>query len=165
MQDGRYAEFYDTTWRRVVTYLYAVSGDLSTAQDLAQEAYARAWQRWGTVGTYADPEAWVRTVGYRLCLNRWRTARNRLKAYRRHGPADAAPAPSENTVALVAALRELPPEQRDAIALHHLLDLPVDEVARQTGASVNTVKARLARGRRRLADLLGAEPASEASRA
>ncbi len=165
MQDGRYAEFYDTTWRRVVTYLYAVSGDLSTAQDLAQEAYARAWQRWGTVGTYADPEAWVRTVGYRLCLNRWRTARNRLKAYRRHGPADAAPAPSENTVALVAALRELPPEQRDAIALHHLLDLPVDEVARQTGTSVNTVKARLARGRRRLADLLGAEPASEASRA
>ncbi len=165
MQDGRYAEFYDSTWHRVVTYLYAVSGDLSTAQDLAQEAYARAWQRWSTVGQYADPEAWVRTVGYRLCLNRWRKARNRLRAYRRHGAADDAPAPSEDTVALVAALRELPPEQRDAIALHHLLDLPVDDVARQTGVSPNTVKARLTRGRRRLAELLGTDPASEATRA
>lgn len=84
MHDRRYTEFYEGTWHRVLTYLYAVSGDRSTAQDLAQEAYARAWQRWDTVGEYADPEAWVRTVGYRLCLNRWRKARNRLKAYRGH---------------------------------------------------------------------------------
>jgi RNA polymerase sigma-70 factor (sigma-E family) len=161
VQDDGYAEFYEHTWHRMVTYLYAVSGDRSTAQDLAQEAYARAWQRWGTVGQYSDPEAWVRTVGFRLCLNRWRRARNRLKAYRRYGPADPAGAPSENTVALVTALRSLPTEQRDAIALHHLLDLPVDEVARQTGVSVNTVKSRLARGRLKLAELLRTELASE----
>lgn len=157
MHDQRYAEFYGSTFRRVVTYLYAVSGNLTDAQDMAQEAYARAWQRWATVSAYDDPEAWVRTVGYRLCLNRWRKARNRLKAYRTHGVEDSAAAPSENTVALVAALRSLDAHHRQAIVLHHLLDLPVDEVARQTGAPVGTVKARLARGRRKLADLLGTD--------
>jgi RNA polymerase sigma-70 factor (ECF subfamily) len=55
----------------VVTFLYAINGDLGEAQDAAQEAYARAWQRWRTLESYADPEAWVRSVGYRLALSRW----------------------------------------------------------------------------------------------
>jgi RNA polymerase sigma-70 factor (ECF subfamily) len=57
-------------------------------------------------------------------------------------------------VALVAALRRLPEEQRRAIVLHHLADLPVAEVAAETGAPIGTVKARLSRGRAALALLL-----------
>jgi RNA polymerase sigma-70 factor (ECF subfamily) len=152
-----FAEFYQGTWRRIVTFVYAMSGDLAEAEDLAQEAYARTWSRWSTVRGYADPESWVRTVAYRLFISRWRKMRNRLAAYRRHGPADPADPPSEDTVALVAALRELPDVQRHAIVLHHLLDLPVAEIARQTGTSENTVKARLVRGRRAIAKELGTE--------
>jgi len=146
--------FYRTTRHRVVTTLYALTGDLGTAQDAAQEAYARAWQRWSQLADYDDPEAWVRTVARRICLSAWRKARNGYKAYRRHGTAPPAGAPGDDTMALVAALRRLPTEQRVAIALHHLLDLPVAEVARETGTSVSTVKSRLARGRRTLSALL-----------
>jgi RNA polymerase sigma-70 factor (ECF subfamily) len=153
--DDGFEEFYQTTRHRVVTMLYALSGNLADAQDACQEAYARAWQRWDTVASYGDPEAWVRTVGYRLALNRLRKIRNSLTAYRRHGPVPDAGPPSETTVALIAALRELPEEQRLAIVLHHLLDLSVADVAAQTGANVNTVKARLVRGRRALAQRLG----------
>ncbi|GAA4471480.1 sigma-70 family RNA polymerase sigma factor [Phytohabitans houttuyneae] len=152
--DG-FEDFYLGTRHRVVTFLYAMGGDRAEAQDAAQEAFLRAWQRWSTVARYDDPEAWVRTVGYRLCVNRWRKVRNRMVAYQRHGPQPPAPPPSEDTVALVDALRRLPEPERLAIALHHLLDLPVAEVAAQTGAPVNTVKSRLARGRRTLATLLG----------
>jgi RNA polymerase sigma-70 factor (ECF subfamily) len=152
-----FEEFYVGTRHRVVTFLYAMGGDLTEAQDAAQEAYARAWQRWHVVGEYADPEAWVRLVGYRLLVNRWRKARSRADAHLRHGPQRPAPAPGEDTVLLVRALRGLPERQRVAIALHHLLDLPVEEVARQLGISVNTVKAQLARGRRALAVYLGAD--------
>lgn len=155
--DDGFEEFYVSTRQRLVAFLFALGGDLPDAQDVAQEAYARTWQRWSTVESYGDPEAWLRTVAYRLLSNRWRKARNRITAYRRHGTQAPVEAPSENSLALVTALRELPAAQREAIVLHHLLDLPVTEVAFQTGVPVNTVKARLARGRRTLATLLSTD--------
>jgi RNA polymerase sigma-70 factor (sigma-E family) len=163
--EDAFEDFYQSTRHRTVTVLYALGGDLHEAQDAAQEAYARAWQRWDRIGGYDDPEAWVRTVGHRLLMNRWRKIRNGFAAYRRHGPADPTAGPSEDGVALVTALRRLPADQRTAIVLHHLLDLPVADVARQTGAPPNTVKARLARGRRALAELLGTTLPEEVSNA
>jgi RNA polymerase sigma-70 factor (sigma-E family) len=163
--DDGFEEFYRTTRHRVVTVLYALSGDLSEAQDAAQEAYVRAWQRWQRISGYGDPEAWVRTVGYRLLINRWRKIRNGLAAYRRHGPDPPFGPPSVNTVALVAALRRLPDEQRRAIVLHHLADLSVAEIAAQTDTPTGTVKARLARGRRALAELLDSTLPEEVSNA
>lgn len=153
--ESSFEGFYQASRHRVVTMLYALGGDLAEAQDAAQEAYARAWQRWAKISTYEDPEAWVRTVGYRLLMNRWRKVRNSLAAYRRHGATGITDPPSENVVALVTALRQLPEEQRYAIVLHHLMDLPVVDVAAQTEVSINTVKSRLARGRKSLAKLLG----------
>ncbi|MGC5018933.1 SigE family RNA polymerase sigma factor [Micromonospora sp. DT47] len=163
--DDGFEEFYRTTRHRVVTVLYALGGDLSEAQDAAQEAYARAWQRWNTISGYGDPEAWVRTVGHRLLINRWRKIRNGVTAYRRHGVAPSVGPPSENTVALVTALRQLPAEQREAIVLHHLADLSVAEIAAQTDTPTGTVKARLSRGRRALAELLDTTLPEEVSNA
>jgi RNA polymerase sigma-70 factor (sigma-E family) len=156
-----FEDFYEGTRHRVVTFLLAMTGDRVEAQDAAQEAYVRAWQRWSAISAYDDPEAWVRTVGYRLCVNRWRKARNRIKADRRHGAAAPVAPPGDDTVALIDALRKLPAAEREAIALYHLLDLPVAEVATRTGTPVNTVKARLARGRRTLGSLLGAQLSGE----
>ncbi|MFI7608570.1 SigE family RNA polymerase sigma factor [Micromonospora sp. NPDC049366] len=153
-RDDGFEEFYRATRHRVVTVLYALGGDLAEAQDAAQEAYVRAWQRWTKISGYGDPEAWVRTVGYRLLVNRWRKMRNGLAAYRRQGGDVSVGPPSENTVALVTALRRLPEEQRQAIVLHHLADLSVAEIAAQTNTPTGTVKARLARGRKALAALL-----------
>ena len=151
--DG-FDEFYRGTRVRVLQFLYAACGDIGEAQDAAQEAYTRAWQRWGTVGRSADPEAWIRVVGWRIIANGWRKQRGRLVAYRRHGPPDPTPAPGDDTVALVAALKVLPSEQRIAVVLHHILDLPVEAIATETSVPVGTVKARLARGRRMLATLI-----------
>ncbi|MBE1485988.1 sigma-70 family RNA polymerase sigma factor [Plantactinospora soyae] len=148
-------DFYQSTRHRVVTVLYALGGNMADAQDAAQEAYARAWQRWSKVGGYADPEAWVRTVARRIQLNRWRKLRNGLRAYRRHGVDPAVPPPSENATALVAALRQIPADQREAIVLHHMVDMSVAEVATHLGAPVGTIKSRLVRGRKALAELVG----------
>jgi RNA polymerase sigma-70 factor (ECF subfamily) len=147
-------EFYRETRERLLAYLYAAGGDLTEAQDAAQEAYARAWQRWSSVSTMANPEAWVRTVGWRVLASRWRKLRGRTSAYQRHGAPQPMPGPSEDTVMLVTALRRLPAEQRLAIVLHHVVGLPVASVAAETGVPVGTVKARLSRGRRALAALL-----------
>src|SRR6266498_3503171 len=67
------------------------------------------------------------------------------------------PAVSEDAVALIEALRCLPVRHRQALVLHYLLDLPVEEAARTLGVPAGTLKSWLARGRKALAAQLGEE--------
>ena len=146
--------FYLTTSARLVRQLALLTGDLGEAEDVTQEAYARAWLAWPEVRDYASPEAWVRTVARRLAVSRWRRMRNATLAWARHGSPAEPRELDPSHVALVAALGRLPHRQRVAVVLHHLADLPVEEVARETGASVSAVKQQLVRGRAALAGLL-----------
>ncbi len=156
---AQFDEFYRGTARRLVTQVYALTGDLAEAQDCVHEAYARAWQRWRTVGGYHDPGAWVRTVAFRLAVSRWRRARSAARAWGRHGPPAPLPAPSPDTTALVDALRTLPENQRRAIVLHYLADRPLDAIAAELDVPVGTVKSWLSRGRAALAQRLGRDHA------
>jgi RNA polymerase sigma-70 factor, ECF subfamily len=147
--------FYLASRDRLLHALYAMTGDLAEAQDVVQEAYARAWQRWSSVSSYDDPAAWVRTVAWRLAVSRRRKARNRIgAALRLHATASPVTEPSPDTAVIVAALRRLPDAQRRALALHYLCDLSVDAVAAETGVSAGTVKSRLSRGRIALAAVM-----------
>ena len=146
--------FYVGTSRRLLHQMYAMTGNVADAQELVQEAYARAWQRWSSVSAYDDPQAWVRTVAWRLAASRWRKTKNGVTAMLRHGPPAHTPEPSIDNVALVAALREIPEVQRRTIVLHHLVGLSVAEVAHELRVPEGTVKARLSRGRAALAQLL-----------
>jgi RNA polymerase sigma-70 factor (sigma-E family) len=147
--------FYTATVRRVVLYLYAASGDRAEAQDIAQEAFVRAWQHWAKVADYEDPEAWVRAVAWRLMANRWRGLRRWVAARARMGPPpETTGSPSPDRVAIVDAVQHLPRAQRQVVALHYLLDMPVNEIAASTGTPVGTVKVRLSRARATLARLL-----------
>ena len=149
-----FSAFYDATWRRTVAVAYAMTGDLSTAEDLAQEAYSRAWPRWSTLRSYDDPGAWVRQVTSRLAVSRWRRTKTAMNFLARTRHPDVAAPPDETSVLLVEALRTLPEAQRRALVLHHLGELPVAEVARIEGCPEGTIKARLSRGRAALAELL-----------
>ena len=154
--------FYNATRGRLLHQMYAMTGNLADAQDCVQEAYARAWQHWSKVSSHVNPEAWLRTVAWRVAASRWRKVKNGLAAMARHGPPSHAPEPSTDNVVLVEALKGIPEAQRRAIVLHHLVGLSVDEVARETGVASGTVKARLSRGRTALAALLReADPRGE----
>jgi RNA polymerase sigma-70 factor (ECF subfamily) len=102
----------------------------------------------------------VRTVAYRLKVSAWRSAVRRVAAHRRFGVQPDVPGLNADHVAVVAALRQLPEAQRRAIVLHHMVGLTVEEVAAEVQAPSGTVKARLARGRAKLASLL-ADPETE----
>jgi RNA polymerase sigma-70 factor (ECF subfamily) len=143
-------EFYAATAKRMVAVVYAVTGDLNEAEDAVQEAYARAWQRWAKLIEEGDPGPWVRAVALRLAVSTWRKTRSRILAHFRHGPPSDTPDLAPDRVALVAALRTLGGDQRTAVVMHHLLDLPVEEIARETGVSTAVVRSRLSRGRKAL---------------
>ena len=159
--DG-FEQFYAASSARVLRALHALTGDLAEAQDVVQEAYARAWQRWPTIRAYDVPEAWVRQVAWRLAVSRARRAKVGLGKLRRHGLPPDVPGLEPDHVALVTALREIPAEQRRAVVLHHLVGLSVAEIATECGVPDGTVKARLSRGRKALAVLLREEETSRA---
>ena len=141
---------------RLARYAYGLTGNATAAQDLTQEAYARAWQRWRTVQACDEPEAWLRVVVTRLATDRWRRHKVHRAVSAALRPPEPAPPPSETTVLLVAALRTLPMPHRRAIVLHYLLDRSVADIATEMETNVNTVKSWLSRGRASLAAFLGA---------
>lgn len=150
--EQQFAAFYDASFGRTVACVYALTGDRGEAEDVAQEAYVRAWPRWRSLQTYDDPSAWVRQVACRVAVSRWRRTRTALShVARQRGRDQQVPPPGDDTVALIAALSQLPEAQRRALVLHHVGDLPVAEIARLESVAVGTVKARLSRGRAALA--------------
>ena len=112
-----------------------------------------------------DPGAWVRQVATRQAISRWRRGRTAHRFLSRSRPPEDAPAPDENTVALVTALRALPEAQRRALVLHHLAGFTVAEIAAQERCPEGTVKARLSRGRAALVPLLDGTPNGEPTHA
>ncbi|MEU1603544.1 SigE family RNA polymerase sigma factor [Micromonospora matsumotoense] len=154
-------EFYRSTSARTLRYGHGVAGDHGEAQDLVQEAYARAWRQWGRLAGHPAPEAWLRLVVSRLAADRFRRLRSWRTAISRAGPLPDVRPPGEDTVLLVAALRQLPANQRQALALHYLFDMPVEEIAREVRVPSGTVKSWLSRGRSRLAELLPGVSAKE----
>ena len=157
MADNGFAAFYAGSYRRLLGQLFAVTGDLAEAENVVQEAYARAFARWSRVGGYDLPEAWVRRVAINLAAMADRSLRRRARALLRLGPPPVVPELSPELIDLHDALRALPLGQRQVIVLHHLVGLPVEEVARELRLAPGTVKSRLARGRAAMAGSLDHE--------
>jgi RNA polymerase sigma-70 factor, ECF subfamily len=158
VSDDSFASFYTASYHRLLGQLFAVTGDLAEAENVLQEAYARAFVRWSRVRAYDLPEAWVRRVALNLAGMAAKRLRRRAAALLRLGPPPVVPELSPDLLDLNDALRALPLGQRQVIVLHHLVGLRVDEVARELRLSTGTVKSRLARGRRALAAFLAADP-------
>jgi RNA polymerase sigma-70 factor (sigma-E family) len=155
------AELYHTSFRRLVTQLYAFTTDLTEAQDVVQEAFARALARPRGLSDVDVPEAWLRTVAINVVRRRWRRRQLLDAILLRDRPVQqlVAAAPGPERADVRDALATLPRIYREVIVLHYLADLPVDEVAGLLEVPVGTVKSRLSRGRTALAARLAGYPA------
>ncbi|WP_188111144.1 sigma-70 family RNA polymerase sigma factor [Nocardioides antri] len=148
------AQLYAAACPRLIGLLTVVGGSRADAEEVAQEAFVKLLQRWSTVREYDDPEMWLRTVAVRMLVSRHRRHRvARLALPRLAGPdlEHADPGGTDDLIDLASAIARLPIDQRAVLVLHHLVDRPVDEVARVLKVPVGTVKSRLARARAALA--------------
>ena len=145
--DDDFATLYAAAYIRLVRVVTVACGSQADAEEVVQEAFVRLLPRWPRVRDYADPEAWVRGAAFRLLSNRRRA---RLAAERTWGryagrTHDGGP-PDGDRVDVARALAALPVQQRHVVVLHHLVGLPVEQIAAELKVPVGTVKSRLSRG-------------------
>ena len=84
-ESGSFTDFYAATVDRLLGQLYPVTGDLHEAEEVVQEALARASVRWTWLRDYNAPEAWVRRVAMNLAADRARKLRRQASTTRRVG--------------------------------------------------------------------------------
>jgi RNA polymerase sigma-70 factor (sigma-E family) len=149
--------FVDREYPQLVRALALYCGDLGVAEELAQDAFARAYQRWGRVGRYERPDAWVHRVAFNLARSWFRRRYAERRAYARHGPgAHQLDEPDgADTHAVRAAVVALPDRQREAIVHRYFLGRSVAETAEILGVSDGAVKAATFKAIRNLRDELG----------
>lgn len=149
-----------------------VLGDASAAEDVAQEACLRLQTSLADFRGEAEVGTWLYRVTLNLCRDHLRRVRRRPDHV---DVAEAGPAPAlrvEPTVersldaartraTVRAALDRLPAEQKEAVVLRFLDDLPYAEIARRTGAPPGTVASRVFRGLERLGRDLAPRPSEE----
>ncbi len=148
------------------------TGHREDAADALQEAMISAYSRLGEFRGDAMVTTWLHRIVVNASLDRLR--RNKVRAaqplpddleeYAGRGAVVADSADphdpeleavrSDQRSAVLAALSELPPDQRAALVLVDMEGYPVEEVARMLGCPTGTVKSRCARGRQRLAAIL-----------
>jgi RNA polymerase sigma-70 factor (ECF subfamily) len=129
------------------------------ADDLVQETLTRAWQSRSSFQPGTNARAWTHRILFNTYINHYRKRKRERQALEEmrglaHRPVRS---PHEGFGdEVVAALRALRPEFREAVELVDLGDLSYQAAAARLDCPVGTVMSRLHRGRRRLRSALEA---------
>jgi len=161
---GAFQVLYDRHHRALFTFLIRALGDRRAAEDLLQETFLRAFARRAEYRPAAAVRTWLFTIARNLVVDEYRRPGARLTSEGGQTPeaiADPGASPLERAEAtelgrrLGAAVRRLPPAQREVLLLSRVAGLDVSEVAEITGTSPGAVRVALHRALRRLGELLG----------
>ncbi len=169
------AALYEKYRRPILNYLYRFTGNQAAAEDLAQETFLRVVRHLGSYRPTGSAAGWIYRIAKNLALNRIRDQRNHAELSmdepitndegeeqsREELIPQEAPDPeqkaeqSEIETTVQASLLKVAPPYREALILCDIQGYPYKEAAEILHCSINTVASRLARGRARLAALLG----------
>lgn len=150
--------FYLREVRSVVGLAYVLSGSGHAAEDLAQDAFLKAYRHWDRISSYDDPGGWVRRVVSNESVSRFRRLAAETRALLRlRGDSHVIPAADPEAIHLWEEVRRLPARQAQVIALRYYDQRSNAEVAEILGCSETTVKTHLQRARHTLARRLERE--------
>ena len=156
MDETALGALYDRWVRSLYSLVFHLLKDADEAEDVVEETF---WQAWRKASSYEPSRGavstWLLTIGRRRALDRLRAkGRRREESMSGDGGALAelaSPAldPSqaveglERRTRVLAALRELPDEQREVLELGYFQGLSQTEIADTTGQPLGTVKTRM----------------------
>lgn len=160
--DRAFALLVERSRRRLFSVCVRITGNEHSAHDAAQNALLDAWRALPRFEGRASFSTWLCQIGSRAALA--------VVAKRRADPVAEVPEPDgpfradlEDSVSAVSAVRwalaKLPPDFRTPLVLREYADMSYQEIADAEGIRVETVKTRIARARRAVAELLQAADA------
>jgi RNA polymerase sigma factor (sigma-70 family) len=166
MQPFEFADFYSAHSRRLLAFFTRRTFDVEVARDLTAETFAQAFEhrRRYRGSSEAEAAAWLFGIARHQLSRYARTGRVRRRAVERLGIRlpDVTEDDHERIVELAglaemrdrvaAAFSDLSGDQREALRLRVIDELPYADIAKTLGVSETTVRARVSRGLRRLAD-------------
>ena len=146
---------YDRYSRVVYSYLFRVVGDVSTAEELLQEVFFRAWKQSRTFVAHRGAfVAWVLSIAHNIAIDELRRQSRRprsgsddAEATLAAVPDDAATPEDDAWIAtlretIISALGELPEAQRTTIELAYFAGLTQREAAERLDVPIGTIKTR-----------------------
>jgi RNA polymerase sigma factor (sigma-70 family) len=144
--------------------LVVVTGSLAEAEELAQEAMARAYERWDRICGMRSARGYV----YLTAVNLNRKRLRRLAVQARKLLAAAPPEPDlTETVGLrrdlMEALAALPRGHREVLVLVGWLGMDAEKAGKVLGITASSVRSRLARARSTVREILGGPRGPSAS--
>jgi RNA polymerase sigma-70 factor (sigma-E family) len=137
-------EFCRRMHPQLVGTLTLYCGSRMVAEELAQEALIRVWDRWETVSALNSPAGWAHHVALNLARSWSRRRAAERRAHARAGMPDAVARETldaEDVLVLRQAVASLPPRQRAVVAWRFYADLSVEETAGVLGCAPGTVKS------------------------
>ena len=148
-----FEDFFRSEYGRLASTLQLLTGDAGEAEDDAQEALSRVFERWDRVRNMDSSTGYV----YRTALNLYR---KRLRRREKGAPADPATGSdptliAETRIAIRQALVALSTEQREALVLVEWVGLDASEAGAVLGISPESVRARIHRARSALRSWFG----------
>ena len=149
---------YHAHYAMLVRTAALLVGDVATAEDVVQDCFIAMHRAWWRLRDTSKALPYLR----RAVINRSRSVLRRRVVADRHLPLPAPPLPSAEDNALAgmerasvpAALRALPPRQREVVVLRYYADLSEAQIAAAMGISKGAVKAHAARAKDTLRTLL-----------
>jgi RNA polymerase sigma-70 factor (sigma-E family) len=152
-RDAEFQGFVVGRWPRLMRTAFLLTGEQHAAEDLVQTTLEQVYVAWRRVGSADEPEAYVRRV---MINAHARRHRRKLKEFlapkddsglNREVPDSGDPiARADDRGALITALTQLPPRQRQAVVLRYWEDLSESQAAEAMGCSVGAVKSNAAKG-------------------
>jgi RNA polymerase sigma-70 factor, ECF subfamily len=157
-EPGAFEELVERTHRRVYTLAYRLVGDRHEAEDVAQEAYLRAYRALPGFRGEARFETWLHRITANTAMNHLRRrgrfgdvlAEDDERVVRVEEPSRAALDDVVERDEIERALGTLPAGQRAVVLLKDVYGFTCAEIGEQIGISEGAVKVRLHRARRRL---------------
>ncbi len=152
---------YSTEYSSLVRMSVVLVGDVGTAEEVVQDCFIAIHGAWRRLRDNDKAVNYLR----RSVVNRSRSVLRRRIVADRHAPKHEPDVPSAEQGAItqlerhavVAALRSLPPRQREALVLRFYLDLSEEQVASAMQISLGAVKSHTARGKAALRSALEPE--------
>ena len=178
MTDAHQFEAFMKAYQDMVfTTAVRLLGNETEAEDVSQEVFLKAYERYGDLSHSPTAGGWLKTVARNLCLNHLSRYRARWRFFSEMVSEDksedcemdfAAPDTFEKEVAqhehrelLEAALQNLPAAQRVPLVLYHFEDLSYEEIAAKLCISLAKLKTDIFRGREALRRKLKLSPLDE----